>query len=305
MSYPHDAVAHNWAHQTGRKHRGFNMYYEGETIFSYGAHFPIARHVTDERGASRVLMTTKSYSVSTAKHKGTVWRAVPDKSVAFDVPDVMAAGEGRHLRNFDSYKERMDAALSKASRARQRKNMHLRDAERMVEQGNAYRHAFKLGRRRKPLALPDDLAAYLNEKRKTETAQRKADERARLKRERDMRDKWLAGDNNWRGYGEHGSALVRLKTHNEAHWKNNNVPTSTHYVETSLGIRVPADEAIKVFRVMKACRARKQGWQRNGETLQAGTWQIDKIDEHGNLRAGCHFITWKAAEPVAQQLGLI
>jgi hypothetical protein len=290
MSYSHDEVAHNWAHQTGRKQRGFRMYYEGETIFSYGAHFPIARHVIDERGAGRVLMTTDGYSVSTAKHKTIVWRAVPDKSAIFDVPDVMAAGEGQHLRNFDSYKERMDAALSKASRARKHKDRHLRDAERMVEQGNAYRHAFKLGRRRKPLALPDDLAAYLDEKRKTEAVQRKADERARLERESEMRGKWLAGESNWRGYGEHGSALVRLKGET---------------LQTSLGISVPADEAAKVFRVMKACRARKQGWRRNGETLQAGTWQIDKIDDNGNLRAGCHFITWKAAEPVARQLGLI
>jgi hypothetical protein len=290
MSYPHDAVAHNWAHQTGRKQRGFNMYYEGETIFSYGAHFPIARHVTDERGASRVLMTTESYSASTAKHKGIVWRAVPDKSAVFDVPDVMAAGEGQHLLNFDSYKERIDAALSKASRARTYKDIHLREAGGLVERGNAYRHAFKLGRRRKPLALPADLAAYLDEKRKTEAAERARLERARLERERKMRDKWLSGEGSWRGCGEHGSALVRLKGET---------------LQTSLGISVPADEAVKVFRVMKACRARKQGWQRNGETLQAGTWQIDKIDEHGNLRAGCHFITWKAAEPVARQLGLI
>lgn len=70
----HNQVAHAWAHQTGKHRRGFNMFYEGEVIYSYGHHFPIARLVEVE-GRRTVLITTRSYSVSTAKHKTYTWRA--------------------------------------------------------------------------------------------------------------------------------------------------------------------------------------------------------------------------------------
>lgn len=75
MAYSHDVVAHNWAHQTGRKRRGFNVFYEGATIYSYGHHFPIAKHVVTPSGERVVVMTRDSYSISTSKHISIVWRA--------------------------------------------------------------------------------------------------------------------------------------------------------------------------------------------------------------------------------------
>ena len=44
--YPVDMVAHLWAHraQESAPQRG-NFYFDGDTIYSYGSHFPIARHV--------------------------------------------------------------------------------------------------------------------------------------------------------------------------------------------------------------------------------------------------------------------
>jgi hypothetical protein len=46
----HNEVAHAWAHQTGRCHRGHHMFYEGDTIYSYGHHFPIARLAATRAG---------------------------------------------------------------------------------------------------------------------------------------------------------------------------------------------------------------------------------------------------------------
>ena len=46
MSKTHDEVAHAWANQTHEAMRGCNVFFEGDTIFSYGHHFPIARIVT-------------------------------------------------------------------------------------------------------------------------------------------------------------------------------------------------------------------------------------------------------------------
>jgi len=63
--YPADMVAHLWAHksQDYARNPGHNFYFHGDTIYSYGSHFPVARHVT-RRGRSAVLFTTRSYSRS-------------------------------------------------------------------------------------------------------------------------------------------------------------------------------------------------------------------------------------------------
>jgi hypothetical protein len=67
--YSHDMVAHLWAHQSQDSARtaNGNFFFTGDTIYSYGHHFPIARHV-----GGVVLFTTRGYSVTTAGHKGHV-----------------------------------------------------------------------------------------------------------------------------------------------------------------------------------------------------------------------------------------
>ena len=57
----HDAVAHAWANKTKPRLKGTNMYFEGDTIYSYGDHFPVARHVCTDRNDNVVLFTTREY----------------------------------------------------------------------------------------------------------------------------------------------------------------------------------------------------------------------------------------------------
>lgn len=69
--HPADMVAHLWAHQAQDSARiggRGNFYFEGDTIYSYGSHFPIARHVETKRGRA-VLFTTRDYSVTTSGHQ--------------------------------------------------------------------------------------------------------------------------------------------------------------------------------------------------------------------------------------------
>lgn len=58
---------------TGSYHDGPSFFFRGDTIYSYGQHFPIARHVTGTRGRAAVLFTTRDYSKTTSKHKGGPW----------------------------------------------------------------------------------------------------------------------------------------------------------------------------------------------------------------------------------------
>src|SRR5215204_2054027 len=65
-------VAHLWANQSQAEARnsGRTFYFEGDTIYSYGGHFPIARIVQNKRGDRAVLFNAASYSVTTSCHQG-------------------------------------------------------------------------------------------------------------------------------------------------------------------------------------------------------------------------------------------
>lgn len=65
-------VAHLWANKVQSEARtsSYNFYFEGDTIYSYGRHFPIAIHKD-----GFVLFTKRRYSNTTAKHISCVAQA--------------------------------------------------------------------------------------------------------------------------------------------------------------------------------------------------------------------------------------
>lgn len=64
-----EQVSHLWANKVQNEARTptHNLYFYNDTIYSYGGHFPIAKHV-ERNGQNKVLFTLKTYSNTTAKH---------------------------------------------------------------------------------------------------------------------------------------------------------------------------------------------------------------------------------------------
>ncbi len=288
----HNEVAHAWAHQTGKQRRGFNMYYEGDTIYSYGRHFPIARIVSI---GGPVLFTTKSYSISTSKHKSYVWRAVHHR-VTFHVPNVEASTTAAHLDNFGSYIERAKAAIDKAKRARKYKDAHLNDAAHLVAEANRYSEAFELAQ--PPLTLDDIDAAAAELKRAAEAEEaRWREERERTARERQrerrtelkplLRD-WLMGQ------------PVR-----PPHTERPLVRVHGTVVETTWGASVPLAEALKLFRLAAKVRKTGREWHPEGlRALKAGDFAVNRIGPTGNMVVGCHNIPFRFAKVAANLAGI-
>ena len=84
-------IPHLWAHkvqESARNAQG-NLYFDGDTIFSYGSHFPIARHVVDnptkKNPKPAILFTTHSFSLTTSRHISAVRSAIPKDVVVFHV----------------------------------------------------------------------------------------------------------------------------------------------------------------------------------------------------------------------------
>src|SRR5690349_5873313 len=115
-------VAHVWAAGTqdeGRNARE-NVWFRGDTIYSYGSHFPMARRVKGRSGASAFLMTTRTYSNTTAKHLREVSSALRNHTV-FHVRDVTDKTHAVHLAE---YEERIAELALTASRARANAQMY-------------------------------------------------------------------------------------------------------------------------------------------------------------------------------------
>lgn len=75
-------------------------------------------------------------------------------------------------------------------------------------------------------------------------------------------------------------------------------------IETSQHASFPVADAVRAWPLIKRIKRAGKIWQRNGETIKLGHFQIDRIDASGNVRAGCHFVQWKEIEKVAAELGL-
>ena len=74
-----DEVMHYWANQVQSEGRAGNVYFRGAELYSYGAHFCIARILP----SGVVAFTTRSYSPTTSYHVWKARSAARNRSVVF------------------------------------------------------------------------------------------------------------------------------------------------------------------------------------------------------------------------------
>ena len=298
MSKTHDEVAHAWANQTHESMRGCNVYFEGDTIFSYGAHFPIARH--DCKG--NVLFTAQDYSVSTSKHKSIVRRACNHLRI-FTVPYVGRIESTRHSSNLDFYQKQIAEQYGKAGRAHKYGREHLSAAESFVREAIDYANTYYFDNQQTRLAAIKRIEGleissaerqYIIDKAVRWEAETQAREERRAKaieeKNREAVEDWKAGT---RSQMPHGVQKIYLR-------KFIGEPFSENSVQTSWGARVPLDDARLLYRF--AASRKENGWQSNGETFDVGGFRLDRVNEHG-IVVGCHRIAWDEIDRFAAAEG--
>jgi hypothetical protein len=78
-------LSHIWANQTQSHGKGSNMFFEHETIYSYGYHFKIAQYITNKEGIKCIFLNQRSYSNSTNKQQSLVFRSIPENVTFYRV----------------------------------------------------------------------------------------------------------------------------------------------------------------------------------------------------------------------------
>jgi hypothetical protein len=263
------------------------MYYTGDTIYSYGQHFPMAKHVKD----GNVLLTTQEYSVSTSRHLSHTRQACHHMN-PIKVHNVMAHTKKDHLANIHDGFLRVARSMEKSKRARVYKDMYIRDAHSIMGDMERYAKLF-LPRHKFDFTIEgctESIAKVAERERKREARELKK----RIAAEAERLEKWVKGDVVLVPFY---NSPCRLRVRPSDYLSDT---LEYDVVQTSLGATVPYLDAQRCFKFIMA--RRKKGWRRNGEQFPIGNFQLDAVGKDG-IVAGCHRISWKEIERFSKQEG--
>lgn len=129
-------LSHIWANQTQSIGKGSSMFFENDTIFSYGYHFILAKHQQNKEGQKCVFFNDRSYSNTTAKHQSLVWRSIPSNVPFFKVLTFindLDASTTAHKDNLTNYINKAEDAKSKAIKANKHKMGYLQQVKNTID----------------------------------------------------------------------------------------------------------------------------------------------------------------------------
>jgi hypothetical protein len=277
---------HSWRSQGNARNSAGNLYFQQASIYSYGNHFEIARHVETKRGDA-ILFNAASYSVTTTRHQSAVRQAIPDSVRVFNVSDLNLSkffSKDTHKKNVADYESRINAALLKAIRARSSWQKEYSHSSAIALRADRNEYVRFFGLRHKPLpAIPaldskglDAIKAKEKQRIKIETEKTKTANAERLARAAVAIENWRKGVGDSYGIPYDAPAMLRI-VDNE--------------VQTSKGARIPVSHAKRASVLARAVVSRGEDWQSNGHTCPVGAYKIERISADGTIKAGCHVIS--------------
>jgi hypothetical protein len=261
---PTSELCHKWANmeqESGRTSTG-SLFFNRSTIYSYGDHFAIAKHIVNEQGQRAVLFTERSYSNTTAKHIRSVWMSCKNDNIIH-----CAYPNGKHIDNFKYWEQEAEHdGASKLAKARKPEKYLaiLADIERTA---NIYASYFGI-------EIPETLKALLSIKDKTEflafadkkaefiKAERKIKEAEQKRKFKEDIKKWFNCETS-RLYTTYKYDFLRIKDNR---------------IETTQAVQIPLELGKRLYQSIK-----------NG-SLSVGDKVLNySVNEIGKeIKIGCH-----------------
>lgn len=311
-------VAHLWANQSQEHARSSSMSFRGTKCYSYSTCIAALHDVPNNRGFYSVaLINSRKYSSTTSsRHMPAVSRALNGLGFTlFSVPEVSDYDQGplsarQHLLNQNYLETKYTTHAKRLMRAMSLGPWQRDELMRLADNARSYAGCFSLltpsldtlqdwdNAQRRRARLDNDPKAIARRDAKA-TARLACEARDRLSNEQ-RNVEYLARfrDGTNMGYysglvDRDGAAYLRVTADGQT-------------VQTSRGASVPAADAIRAIRFIRAVKyLRKSDWKRNGEQCPVGQLQVDRINADGDIHAGCHFIKWSEIDATAQALGMI
>jgi len=300
--------AHHWSAHKQREGRSGNTYFRDGVFYSYGAHFPAAAHHV-RKGSRLILVTTRTYSSSTAGHMSDVRRALHGSAVpVYRVDNVLAGTAAEHRANFRAMELEASEMLAKSERARGNAVSLLDSALDLFRDADLYAQAVGLKNRTTPPSAEEVAGRRIIARERVRIAEaaeaeriRRSGERwereqqAREQREAEAVAKWQENLTAWQemrsndtpgrrpGHGE-GFAYVRVRG---------------RILETSWSASVPLAAVLPVLAVI---RGAADPASLTGDIGPFGRATINT--EAGAVVVGCHRVKLEEIERAAKAAGL-
>lgn len=263
--------------KTYAQNSGRTMYIQGNTIFSYGSHFPMAQH--DKKGAT--LVTLRRYSNTTAKQMSHLFGAIHHLEIikCWYISPTGEAGKGTHKNNFEEWHNEAFEIGKKLSRAR-KPELYINQLEEIKKQVELYAQYFKLkvpSKLEKSLNVATKGDFYKLNKSKLDAAarrKRKAEKEAAARIEREKKEheervqKFLNFENNG-VYGRYDRDYIRFNKEKQV-------------FQTSQGIEINKKEGTRFYKLLKS-KAVKVG---DKISDSHSTYNVSRINK--TIDISCH-----------------
>jgi hypothetical protein len=276
-------VAHLWANQLQDEARTAtgNLYFHGDTIYSYGRHFPIAKHVN-----GKILFTLRDYSVTTTQHKSIVNQACNHKNTIY-----CKNPNASHEENFNYWLVSMELAADHLPTARKPEKW-LNEIAREYAQAIKYAEFFGL---EVPETLKiahsiTDKAAYREYADKKQAALQAEEERKQerlLKQHKEALKKWRVFEYHYRSLPSRVTDQDYLRYN-----------STTNRIETSQGVQIPADIAKRFYNYVMQIISKGGCTDCTQKILE---YRVKNIDKNG-IVVGCHRILMPEIKRIAKLL---
>jgi hypothetical protein len=273
-----ETVAHLWANeqQTEAYTPNRAFYFNGNSIYSYGGHFTIAKHITNDKGEKAILFTTRGYSNTTAKHINFTYRAIPYKDSIIYCPDPNATAND-NLFYWDNLINGIYSKLAKANKP----EIYLAELSRYNEQIKKYL-AF-MG-----VDMPEAIRVKLEITTKAESIEavnkaneiKAANEAKQAKEKEQENKKQLKKFRNFERFSFYnGLAYLRYNK-------------DTNRIETSQRVEIPIEAAKKFYKAIK---------DNTIDNLKILDYSLKSINKQ-YIEIGCHRIETKEINRIAKTL---
>ena len=272
----HDEVAHYFANQIQSSGSASRMFFEGNTIFSYGHHFEIAKIVK----SGVILFTENSYSSSTSGHKSIVRSAIPHHFKIFPAA-TSKSGYGNYtvttdnISNLTYYLQQAEELLNKAVRARVLAENYAQTAKHWLSIFTDYA---KESDTIDNFKIPEKYLAYV----RAGLDAKKAAEKAKI-------TDWKKHLKQWKAHtGNYVSCSI-------PECKFDYLRIVGNEIETSKNVRLSIASALLLWRKLQQQESVK------GEKIDDRWTVIDNSNQY--LQVGCHKILHTEIQAMAKQLG--
>lgn len=269
-------VAHRWAQRKGDSGKGSNFFYEGDTLYSYGRHFIVAKHMTSPKGREFVLANPDSYSQSTTRHQYYAKRALSEHT------QIIYVNPGNHTpqRWLEELRSRYEHTLDRMKRSRSSQALIAADLDSLRQQMYFVVLEYELDAQTPTAEDYSDLLAAFEARERVRQDKRDAKHAAQI-------EAWKRGD----AIRAPHTRKVYLRVWGET-------------IETSHGANVPARVAPSLWRAVLRAKREGRSYKPTPSEAPVGYYTLGEIYADGSIRVGCHHIEFDELERIAGVLNL-